>query len=317
MRAALLVLLAAAAHAAPAGFGDSSMGKKAFGVLLIAGEAGGAWRKELPNLRAQLPGVAVESADTMTDARTLQKALDKLKSQHVEKVVAVPLELVSESPAMDQLRWLFGIRADPADDKPDTSSPTAAPAFKPKTQSTIVLPGSGKAGKRLKFEGELVLTATIDKSAALAEILAERATSQSRHPAKEAVVLVGRAPRSDKGLEAWKTATAAIAESVRLKGGFREAAVLYVRDGVRAPQQDKDRADNKATLRGLTTQGGVVAVPLAADGKFVGQLLQKQLGAGGYRWNGKGVLGDARFTDWVGAISKAASSLPDARQYKD
>lgn len=315
MKAALLVLLAAAAHAAPAGFGDSSMGKKPYGVLLIAGEAGGAWRRELPNLRAQLPGVAVESADTMTDARTLQKALDKLKSQHVEKVVAIPLELVSESPAMDQLRWLFGIRAEAVDDRPDAVNPTAAPAIKPKTQSSIVL--APKGAKRLKFDGELVLTATIDKSAALAEILAERATAQSRHPAKEAVVLVARAPRSDKALEAWKTAVGAIAESVRLKGGFREAAVLYVRDGVRAPQQDKDRADNKATLRGLTTQGGVVAVPLAADGKFVGQLLQKQLGAGGYRWNGKGVLGDARFSDWVGAISKAASTLPDARQYKD
>ncbi|UPT74358.1 MAG: hypothetical protein M0D55_01015 [Elusimicrobiota bacterium] len=70
-------------------------------------------------------------------------------------------------------------------------------------------------------------------------------------------------------------------------------------------------------MRALTTQGAVVAVPLAADGRLVGQLLQRQLGTAGYRWNGKGVIGDARLVDWVGAISKAASALPDARQYRD
>ncbi|MCM2305484.1 MAG: hypothetical protein NDJ72_12320, partial [Elusimicrobia bacterium] len=61
----------------------------------------------------------------------------------------------------------------------------------------------------------------------------------------------------------------------------------------------------------------VVAVPLALDGQRVGKLLQRQLGSGGYRWNGKGVLGDPRLTEWIVSISKAASALPDVRQYKD
>ena len=132
-----------------------------------------------------------------------------------------------------------------------------------------------------------------------------------------AVVLVGIAPRSDKGLDTWKSAATAIAESVRIKGGFRESAIIWVRDGVRAGQQDKDRTENKATLRALTTQGGVIAIPLAPDGKRIGQLLQRQLGSAGYRWNGKGVIGDPRLIDWISAISKAASALPDVRQYRD
>ena len=314
----LAAILALATATQAANFGNTSMGKKPYGVLLLAYDAGGGWRKELTAIRAQLPGISVESVESAGDTRSIQNGLDHLKSQHVDKVVAIPLALVSESPLMDELRFVFGIRAEPLDDKPDAARTGGMAPIKPLNKSTLVRPsGSATGPKRLKSQAELVLTATIDKSPVLADILADRAKAQSRNPAKEAVVLVGLAPRSDKGLDTWKTAVTAIAESVRVKGGFREAGVLWVRDGVRAVQQDKDRTENKATLRALTTQGGVVAIPLAPDGKRIGQLLQRQLGTAGYRWNGKGVLGDERLVEWIISISQAASTLPDVRQYRD
>lgn len=311
-------LLATALLCAPllaAGFGDPSMGRKGYGVLLLAPDAGGAWKTELGRIRSELKGVAVESVETWNDGTAIQRALDRLKSQHVDKVVAVPLELVSESASMDHLRYLFGVRAQPAEDRPDAQrAPTVAP-IKPDHKSALVFTGRGP--KRLRCEGELVLTAAIDKSPELAAILADRAKALARDPAKEAVVLVGQAPRSDKSLEAWMAAAVAIAESVRVKGGFRESAVIWVRDGTRAGQQDKDREENKATLRRLTTSGAVVAVPLAPDGRRVGKLLQRQLGTAGYRWNGKGVVGDQRLVDWISAISKSGAALPDSRQFRD
>jgi hypothetical protein len=312
-----VLLLALALTAAPspaADFGNTSMGKKPYGVLLLAYDTGGAWKTELGHIRSELRGVAVESVESAGDGIAIQRALDRLKGQHVSKVVAIPLELVSESPVMDELRYLFGIRAQPTEDKPDGARP-GIPPIKSQHKSELVFTGNGP--KRLRSDAELVLTATIDKSPVLADILADRAKTQAREPAKEAVILVGLAPRSDKGLDVWKTAATAIAESVRLKGGFREGAIIWVRDGTRAGQQDKDRDENKATLRRLITAGGVVAVPLAPDGRRVGQLLQRQLGSGGYRWNGKGLIGDPRLTEWVQSISKAASTLPDVRQYKD
>lgn len=296
-----------------ANFGDTSMGKKPYGVLLLAPDGGGAWKTELGHIRSELKGVAVESVETYNDGTAIQRAVDRLKSQHVSKIVAVPLELVSESSTMDELRYLFGIRAEPSSDRPDQRAGVAP--LKPEHKSALVF--TGKGPKRLKSEAELVLTATIDKSPELASILADRAKALARDPAKEAVVLVGLAPRSDKSLETWKAAVIAIAESVRVKGGFRESAIIWVRDGTRAGQQDKDREENKATLRRLTTLGAVVAVPLAPDGRRAGQLLQRQLGTSGYRWNGKGVIGDPRLTEWISAISKAASTLPDVRTYRD
>lgn len=314
MIGAALVLALAADPAATAGFGNTSMGAKPYGVLLLAPDTGGAWKVQLGAIRSQLRGIAIESVETYNDGTAIQRALDRLKGQHVSKVVAVPLELVSESAGMDELRYLFGIRAEPVQDRPDAQRPRMAP-IKPINKGTLIIPGRGP--RRLKSGAELVLTATIDKSPALADILADRAKTLARNPAKEAVILVGLAPRSDKGLETWKAGATAIAESVRVKGAFREAAVIWVRDGTRAGQQDKDRAENKATLRRLITSGGVVAVPLSLDGRRIGQLLQRQLGTGGYRWNGKGLLGDARLVEWISSVSKASSALPDVRQYRE
>ncbi|MBI3288514.1 MAG: hypothetical protein HYZ74_03235 [Elusimicrobia bacterium] len=315
MRSAALSLLLAAPSAAAAPFGNPAIGGQAYGVLLLATDGGGAWKTELGAIRAQLQGVAVESVEFSGDGLSVQRALDRLRGQHVAKVVAVPMEPVSEAASMDQIRYLFGIREEPSQDRPERAG-SSLPALKPDAKRVMVLPPS-RASKRLKSDVALVLTATIDKSPVLADILAERAQAQARRPQNEAVVLVGLAPRSDKSLPAWKAAAGAIAESVRVKGGFREAGVIWVRDGVRAGQQDKDREEAKALLRRLTTQGSVVAVPLAADGRRVGRLLQREIGSGGYRWNGKGLIGDKRFADWIRATSIAASKFPDVRRYRD
>lgn len=314
MSALVLALALLSAPAAAAGFGDSSMGRKPYGVLLLAPDTGGAFKTELAFIRTRLQGVPLDSVDSFNDGTSVQRAVDRLNGQHVSKIVAIPLDLVSESAGMEHLRYLFGIREKPVTDRPDDTRPPTAPV-KSLNKSSIVVAGRGP--RRLKSDAELVLTATIDKSPALAEILGERAVALARDPAKEAVLLVGVGPRSDKSLDAWKTAAAAIAETVRVKGGFRASGILWVRDGTRAGQQDKDRDENKATLRGLVTAGGVVAVPLALDGRRAGKMLQRQLGSGGYRWNGKGVLGDPRLAEWIVSISKAASALPDVRRFKD
>lgn len=314
MRALAVALALLSAPAAAAGFGNTSMGRKPYGVLLLAPDTGGAFKAELAHIRSRLQGVPLDSVDSFNDGTSVQRAVDRLNGQHVAKIVAIPLDLVSESAGMEHLRYLFGIREQPVSDRPDDARPPTAPV-RSLNKSSIVLPGRGP--KRLKSEAELVLTATIDKSPALADILGERAATLARDPAKEAVILVGVGPRSDKSLEAWRTAASAIAETVRVKGGFRASGIIWVRDGTRSGQQDSDRAENRATLRGLVTAGGVVAVPLALDGRRAGKLLQRQLGSGGYRWNGKGVLGDPRLAEWIVSISKAASTLPDVRRFKD
>lgn len=318
MTSALLAL----ALALPAGAASRAKTAKgpAYGILILAYGVGGSWRKDLGTLRTQLKGHAIESVERVEgspDGVGVQRALDKLLNQRVGKVVAVPLVTLAESPAVDEARYLFGIREEPVTDRPDAQQKEMK-APRSALKSALVLPPDGRRLKRLASKVPLVLAATIDRSPVLAEILADRAKALSRDPARDAVVLIGVGPRSDVALAAWKTAAAAVAEQVRRKGGFRKAAVAAVRSGVRAGQQDKDREELRATFRALIGEGGtVIVVPLAPDGSLVERMLKRDLGFAAYRWDGKGLLGDRRLLDWVAAAAEAASKLPDVRQYKD
>jgi len=312
-------LLLALSFTVPAAAMPSRAKEPTYGILILAYGAGGAWRKDLAVLRGQIKGHAVESVERVEgspDGVGVQRALDRLLAQHVAKVVAVPLITVSESPALEEVRYLFGVREDPVTDRPDSREKEMKP-LRTKARNALSPPLDGRRLKRLQSRVPLVLAAPIDASPILAAILADRAKVLSREPAKDAVVLLGRGPRSDESLKTWKTAATAIAERVRVQGGFRKSAAVAVRAGVRYGQQDKDREELRALLRALTTEGRVVVVPLAPDGSQVERLFKRDLGNAAYRWDGKGVLGDKRLLDWIRSTAEASSKLPDGRRYRD
>lgn len=312
MRAALLaaLLLAPLSPARAA----SMPGKPGYGVLLLASDAGSVWQKDLTELRGRLKGLAVESVGGAADGIAIQRAVDKLERQRPGKIVAVALEPLSESPFMEQARFLFGVREDPAEDKPDADSERIDGGKK----ATLKLETGRPAWlKRVKSASPIVLAATMDQSPALSTILADRAKKLSRQPARDTVLLVGQAPRSDKALKAWQAAADAVAEQVRAKGGFARGAAVGVRDGVRSGQRDRDREEIKAKLSGLAVHGGIVAVPLAPDGRRLEKMLRNAGSSAAYRWDGKGTLGDARLSEWIAGAAMSASRLPDGRRYKD
>jgi hypothetical protein len=328
------LLLAAALSAVPvrAQTKSPSPTTKTYGILLLAYDVDVKWRQELGNLRGQLKGHAVESVDSAGDAVSVQRALDRLAAQRVDRIVAVPLETVGESTRMDMTRYMFGVRADPASDVPGSASGDLADK-KPRTlhpirKSTLVLPkdqGRGLLGgaavssvKQLTSPVPLILAPTLDKTNFLVEILADRAKALSPTRARETLVLAGVAPRSDENLKTWKVSAQAIADAVGAKAGYRKAVAVGVRDGVRSDQQDKDRSELQTTFRGLIRAGRVNVVPLSPEADRVGQLLKKTLGGFyAYRWNGQGIQGDRRLLDWIKATAQSSAALPDGRQFKD
>jgi hypothetical protein len=326
------LLLAAALTAVPARAQTGALGAaKTYGILLLAYDVDVKWRQELGSLRSRLRGHAVESVDSAGDATSVQRALDRLTAQRVSKVVAVPLETVGDSVRMDMTRYMFGVRPDPALDVPGSSSGDLADRkvkpLKPVRKSGLVLPsdeGRGLPGgapissmKQLACEVPLILAPTMDKSPLLVAILADRAKELSPTPARETLVLAGVAPRSDDARKAWLVTAQSIANAVGAKAGFRKAVAVGVRDGVRSDQQDADRARLQTLFRGLIREGRVTVVPLSPEAERTGQLLKKTLGGFlAYRWNGRGIQGDARLFAWIRATAEAAAGLPDGRQYK-
>lgn len=333
------LLLAAVASlstalAAPARAQDSrALGAaKTYGVLILAYDVDVKWRQELANLSRQLKGHPVETVDSASDAISVQRAVDRLVGDRVAKIVAVPLETVSESARLDMTRYMFGVRPDPVLDVPGSDSgdlaDKSAPPIKPVRKSMLSLPpdqdrglgrtmgGDASTLKPIKSPVPLILAPALDKSPLLVAMLADRAKALSPTPGRESLVLAGVGPRSDKALKDWKIAAQAIAEQVAAKAGYRKGVALAVRDGVRAGQQDADKAEAQNTLRGLIREGRVAVVPLSPESDRVGQLLKKA--AGGflaYRWNGQGIQGDARLLDWIKASAERSASLPDGRQF--
>lgn len=307
-------LLAALLAAAPAPAAAADTRKPGHGLLLLAYDSGSGWKKDLAALQASLKGVAVESVGGAADPVALQKAVERLERQRPAKIVAVPLEPLSESPALDQTRFLLGVRENAAEDRPDSDEARLEGGRKSSLTVDVSRP---RWLKRVKSATPIVLCATLDQSPALAAILADRAKKLSRDPARETVLLVGQGPRSDRALKSWQAAADAVAEQVRVKGGFARGAAVHVRDGVRAGQRDRDRNALKARLGELARDGAIVAVPLAPDGRRLERLLRQSAGGTAYRWDGKGVLGDARLLDWIRTASAAAAKLPDGRRYVD
>lgn len=324
MTAALALALAFAPARAAAQSGNPVLGfgpKTGYGILLLAYNVDTDWSRELGSLRSGIKGHAVESAaclniDEAVDMFAIQPALDRFKRQRVGKIVAVPLETIEDSPRMDETRYLFGVRADPVSEKPDAAKNPMKP-IKPIAKSSLVLEPDVPRPKRLSSSAPLILAPTMESSPVLVAILADRAKALARDPKREAVVLAGVAPRSDEARVAWLAAAKEIAEAVRAKAGFREAAVAALRDGVRGAQQDADRAELSRTFRALARVGAITVVPLSPSATRVKQLLDKNPPGPFYRWNGKGILGDKRLLDWIKASAEEAAKLPDGRKYRD
>jgi len=332
------LLLAAALAASPARAQDdaaSPLGRpKTYGVLILAYDVDVKWRQELGSLRSQFKGHPVESVDSATDAISVQRALDKILALRVDKVVAIPLETISDSTRLNMSRYMFGIRADPVLDVPGSSTGDVADKrmkpLKPLSKSSLVLPADQDRGLGMTMGGDastmkhvtssvpLVLAAAFDKSPLLVAILADRAKALTPTPGRETLVLAGIGPRNDEALKAWMTDAQAIAAAVGAKAGFRKAVAVAVREGVRSDQQDKDRAELQATFRGLIREGRVCVVPLSPEAGRVEDLLKKSFGGFfAYRWNGQGIQGDRRLLDWMKASAAEAAALPDERRFRD
>ncbi|MFI5363674.1 MAG: hypothetical protein ACHQ49_17045 [Elusimicrobiota bacterium] len=331
--AAALAALAAAPLRAQQDAAPPLNRAKTYGVLILAYDVDVKWRQELANLRGLLKGHPVESVDTAADAISVQRGLDKLLAQRVDKVVGVPLETVSDSTRLDMTRYMFGVRAEPALDVPGSSTGDAADKrmkpIKPVAKSALVLPagqeridgmtmGGGDVStvKPLRSPVPLELAPAFDKSPLLVAILADRAKALTPTPGRETLVLAGIGPRNDEALKAWRIDASAIASAVGAKAGFRKAVAVSVRDFVRSDQRDKDRADLQATFRGLAREGRICVVPLSPEAGHVADLLKQAFGGFfAYRWNGAGIQGDPRLLLWIKTAAAEAASRPDGRQF--
>lgn len=282
--------LALARAVATLALAASPLGTKPYGVIIL-GEGGSAEWKTTVNeaIKAMGPDRPTVFAEGDADARSIQKAVDELQTKRVEKIVAVPLFITTFSEAMDQNRYLFGIREKPV---------------------------RGASPKRLKSKVPLVLSKALDDSPTAVEILASRALGLTRQPATENLVLIGDAPDDKDAASEWVATVTALAQKVAAKAGMKAGQAMALREGLRSDNRQRAEREVVDAIKALRKQGAVVVVPLELSPGDVQHRLKKLLEGVLVHYDGKSMLPDARVAKWVEQTAETAAKLPDMRQFK-
>jgi len=297
----------------------NTMQNKAFGVLLLGDGGDRDWKDGLAAMFKKLaPEFPLEFAAGQADVKAIQKAVDRLAADRIKKLVVVPLYTTSDSPLMDETRFLFGIRKDPS---------TAFFAAS-RTHSGYAMV------RRVETKLPVVLTPALDDNPLVVEVLTSRALSLSKKPENEAVVLVGLAPpappadeehsvlppgsKPSAPEEEFQQTLSAMVEKIRAKGGFRvgQAAVLQP-EALR--QSDRQRHDEelRKLVRGLGSTRHVLVIPYAVTGELASYHILRALQGTFMRYSSKGLLPDDRMVRWVEETAKRGAALPDMRAYKE
>lgn len=291
--AAVVAVAFTLAQAGPA-HAAAGQSRADFGLLLLTADGSRELGASLKSLGSDFH---IEQAP-LPDTKALQKAVIKLEGKKVKKIVALPLFISNHATAMDQLRYLLGIRREPS--RLYLTGPHAHAGDKPV--------------KRVKSKLPLVLAPALDDQPLAAEILAELAKKISRNPAEECLLVLITAGPGDTENSQWTAAMASVAEAARRRGGFRKARPFVLSAGLSPEQRDKSRRELRKLTGELKREGKVIAVSWSEtpdavakdffEGDFI-TLSPLQLTA------------NPKIADWARDAALKAARLPDMRTFKD
>ncbi|MFH1725234.1 MAG: hypothetical protein ABII00_11525 [Elusimicrobiota bacterium] len=294
-------LLAAWLVALPA-WSQSPWGEKALGVLVIAESGGAEWSAFVRDLRKSLGNqYPLETSVGPVAPRAMQRAIDRLQAAKIRKIVVVPLHLHSQSPEIEQIRYILGLRKYPSE------------AF---------LDAWGMRGRvvpRAKLKVPLVMSDALDDAPLAAEVLLSRAREMSREPEGESVVIIGNGAPADEDNEIVERHLGSLARKIEAEGLFRTVRGVALRPQTKDDPRQAAESERRlqALIRNLSRVSRVIVVPhlLARDGTERAWL--KKLNSLFYRWRGKALLPDARLVRWVRDRVDASRDLPDMVRFKD
>lgn len=204
---------------------------------------------------------------------SLQDGLDRLESQGVETVLAIPLLISSYSEHFEELEYVLGLR------------------------DTVSFPT--EAHGRVAVKARIRLGGAIDGSPTVTRILERRARKLVRNPQRETLVLVGHGPNSEEDNHHWLRNMDRMAEPIRKQLGLRKTHCLTLRDD--APTEVRDAASR--TLRRVvqeeSKEGDVLVLPLLVSHGEVQAGIEKRLEGLSYRLADEGLVADPLIACWI------------------
>lgn len=328
----LLTLLATPgrAQAEPAAAGQT--GKS--GVLLLAHGGSASWNERVTALAGKVKEkMPIEVAFGMASRPAIQGAVDKLVAAGVTEIVAVPLFVSDHSSVITSTAYLLGARADMPEDlkmfakmdhsshgAPAASAPasgtaaaagTAPNATHPAAASTTAAnahAGHGTAASapaqdntaRINSPVPIRMTGALGRHRLVAEILAARASSISKDPAAEAVILVAHGPGEDDENRRWVEDMTALAAGIHGAAPFASVDALTVRDDAEKSVRDAATAELRALVEKRTNEKKrVLLVPVLMSYGGIEKGIKKRLEGLEYSLPENGLMPDDRLVTWV------------------
>jgi hypothetical protein len=280
----------------------SPWSEKPVGILLVAETGGGDWNRFVGDAKKAFGrGVPLEQFSGALGTRGLQRAVDRLQREKVERIIVVPVVLDSAVPETEQLGYLFGAREHPSK------------AFLKKWRMGRQLV------KRVKTKVPVVITGGIDGHDALGKILLERSLEMSRDPSAETVILVGAGSQLDEENNRLGARIESLAGRVAILGGFSAArGILILPSTDRKPRRrDESLRALRGAIRDASTKRGVIVVPymLLDDGSV--RTWKKNLDNLFFRWRGKTLLPDEALLSWLKVRVDGARAAENMVKFKD
>jgi len=282
------------------------------GILLLAHGGSAEWNGRVTELAATIDASQpTEIAFGMATRENIQTAIDRLVARGVTEIIAVPLFVSSWSSVITSTEYLLGLRADP----PAALASYAKMNHAPARTSAAPAGHESHTGASTATDGTtpvkspvpVRMTPALNDHSIVADILASRARSISRDPAKEALVIVAHGPNDEDENRRWLADMGSLAGRIGQTETFASLDYLTLRDD--APKTIRDAAT--AQLRGivereLTAGRRVLVVPLLISFGGIERGLRERLEGLPYTMAETALMPDDRLATWV--LTVAAST---------
>lgn len=266
------------------------------GVLVLAHGGSEHWNRVVEQTVEQADlayptRVAFGMGMTAQEVAELQRAVDDLQQQGVERIIAVPLFVSSTSEVIEQLRYLLGLQ---------THGPWEA------------------AARPVTLHVPVVLTDALDDDPVVAEILLERARAMSRAPEEETVVLVAHGPTSPEDNARWLEVMARVAGRMQREGGFHAVIPVTMQDDAPPPVREAAIQKMREVVEQASRERRTLVVPLLIASGGIETKIPECLQGLQYVYGGAALLPHPKLAAWIarqvrtalGVVARATVVVP-------
>jgi len=248
------------------------------GVLILAHGAGPEWNGQVQKAveEAKIPyptEIAFGMGMMPQEVENIQKAVQRLESQGIRRIRAIPLLVSSYSSVYRQYEYLLGLRPEPS------------------WPHHPVNP--------VKLQADVRMGRALDDSSLVAQVLLERALGLSKEPAKEAVLLVGHGPEEDPDNEKWLAAMQSLGDRVQREGRFAAIAAATLRDDAPAAVKEEAIRRLRSQAVSLSKSYRVLVVPLLMSKNGIEQKIAHALEGLPAVYTGEALLPHANISRWI------------------